>query len=44
MLVMLDQHDKVMGRSIVWIGDDFKIMDRIYSNGITLVYKKDIKK
>jgi len=31
MLVMLDQHDKVMGRSIVWIGDDFKIMDRIYT-------------
>jgi hypothetical protein len=31
MLVMLDQHDKVMGRALVWHGEDFKLLDRIYT-------------
>jgi len=31
LLVMLDQHDKIMGRAIIWIGNDFKLMDRIYT-------------
>lgn len=30
MLVMLNQHDKVMGRAIIWIGEDFKVLDRVY--------------
>jgi len=30
MLVMLDQHDKVMGRAVLWNGADFRLMDRIY--------------
>jgi len=32
MVVMLDQHDRVMGRAILWIGEDFKLMDRVYVN------------
>lgn len=31
MLVMLDQYNKVMGRAILWNGEDFRIMDRIYT-------------
>jgi len=39
MLVMFDQHNKVMGRSLVWIGKDFKLMDRIYvTNDLYLSY------
>jgi hypothetical protein len=30
MLLMLDQYDKVMGRAILWNGNDFKLLDRIY--------------
>jgi hypothetical protein len=30
MLIMLTEDDKIMGRAIVWIGEDFKVMDRIY--------------
>lgn len=30
MLVMFDHHDKVMGRAILWNGNGFKLMDRIY--------------
>jgi len=30
MLVMLDQHDKVMGRSILWSVGEEKLLDRIY--------------
>jgi len=30
MLVMLNQHDKVMGRAVLWLGENFKVLDRIY--------------
>jgi len=30
MVVMFNGHDKVVGRAILWVGDDFKIMDRLY--------------
>lgn len=42
MLVMLDQHNKVMGRAIVWNGKDFRVMDRIYvSNDLYTGYFTD---
>lgn len=31
MLIMVDQNNKIYGRSILWIGEDFKLMDRIYT-------------
>ena len=30
MLLMMDQHEKVMGRAILWVGEGFKILDRVY--------------
>lgn len=32
MLVMMDQHGKIMGRSLLWVGEGFRILDRIYVN------------
>jgi hypothetical protein len=31
MLIMLDDEDKVLGRSLLWVCGDLKIMDRIYT-------------
>lgn len=31
MLVMLDESKKLMGRALLWISDEFKVMDRIYT-------------
>lgn len=39
MLVMLNEDDKVMGRALVWNGDGFRLMDRIYvCNDIYEIY------
>jgi hypothetical protein len=39
MLIMQTEDDKILGRAIVWLGDGFKIMDRIYvSNDIYSEY------
>lgn len=41
MLVMLNQHDKVMGRAVLWLGKDFKALDRVYvSNDLYTKYFK----
>jgi hypothetical protein len=37
MLIMLDQHDKVMGRAIVWLDKNFTIMDRVYTTNDSFV-------
>lgn len=39
MIVMVDDKDMIYGRSILWIGDDFKLMDRVYIvNDIYYIY------
>lgn len=41
MLVMFDKYEKVMGRAILWNGDGFKLLDRIYicnDNYLTYFY------
>ena len=42
MLVMMDQHGKIMGRSLLWIGEGFRILDRIYvcSEGYITYFQK----
>lgn len=39
MLIMVDQNDKVIGRSILWENEKFKLMDRVYvTNDLYLSY------
>lgn len=41
MLVMLNQNDKVMGRAVLWLGKDFKVLDRVYvCNDLYIKYFK----